>query len=252
MKRVLSLFCLLITFLSVKAEIIISSPSNSYFTTGGYVFLDVNVDGINDYLIRAFDNGSQTKITVRGYNNCQVEAASDGKAMGLSQNAPIGNNSWRDTALLVGFDQNLYYFPLGATAFIGVKLNKNNQTYYGYITMNISGSGSLNIASVYNYAYEDVPNRPIFAGSTISVNTTDLNRPASLFWNGHAICYQTRPEQYQQLVITDVSGRRILETPVNQGEQHFPLSLPKGIYLAYFCNSTGAIGERIKFFASGK
>lgn len=250
MKRVLSLFCLLITFLSVKAEIIINSPSNSYFTTGGYVFLDVNVDGINDYLIRAFDNGSQTKITVRGYNNCQVEAASDGKAMGLSQNAPIGNNAWRDTALLVGFDQNLYYFPLGATAFIGIKLNKNNQTYFGYITMNISGSGSLNIASVYNYAFEDVPNRPIFAGSTISVNAKEVSLPANLLWNGQSVLYRANPADNQRLFISDISGRIVRDFPINEEAGSLPVYLSPGVWIATLQNTNGAIVGRLKFVSN--
>ncbi len=247
MKRTLLILSLLLGSLFSRAEVVYTSPSNMYFTTGGYVFVDVNVDGINDYLIRAFDNGSQTKITVRGYNGCQVEAGSDGKAVGLSMNAPVGNNGWRDTALVIGFDFNLYYFPMNTSSYLGIKLNKNGQTYFGYITMNISGSGSLNIASVYNYAFEDVPNRPIFAGSIFSVNTQEVRLPVSMFWNGHAIRFQTNSIAHQRLYISDISGRIWADLPINQEEGTLPISLAPGIWVATLRNTMGEVEGSLKF-----
>lgn len=247
MKHLFTFWLLTLSVLRVSADIIITNPFNSNFSTGGYVFLDVNVDGINDYLLRAFNNGSQTKITARGYNGCQIEAATDGLAMGLSLNAPVGNNVWKDTATVIGFDQGLYYFPSNANAFLGLKLSKGGQTFYGYIMMNISGGGSLNIASIYNFAYENIANRPIFAGSFVSVANKEMAQTIRLFVNENILHFKELPSDVKQLNIMDLSGRTIKVCPLMQQEGQFPLALPQGVYLAIIQNRQGQVLSTLKF-----
>lgn len=231
MKATLPFFFLLFALNSAKAAVITRDVQHT-MGVDSYVFIDVNNDGINDYLLST-GNGSYGPITIKGYNGCKVETGGDGKAIGLNTGAPVGNNSWEDSATIYDFGSGVYYFPLNTFASLGFKLFKNAQTYYGYMHMEISGSGSINSVSTFSVGYETTPAQGITAGAqpnpVIEVGT--LKTVEWAFTNTD-LQITTSGISNSELSIYSYDGKMVLQRKLNTEVAQIDLqALPAGTYL---------------------
>lgn len=175
MKKIFPLLFLIILFRDANADIIVTSAEHT-LGGGDYVYLDVNNDGINDYLLSI----AYGPVTIQGFNGCQVETGVNGTAIGLNTGAPVGTNSWQDSATIY-FSSGTYYFPLNTFASLGLKLVKGGQTYYGYLEMEVNGTSTVFTVSTFNMGYDNVPGEIIDAGAAATGIAEVI--PDNIKWN---------------------------------------------------------------------
>jgi hypothetical protein len=145
--------------------------ANANFEVGEPFYLDVDKDGISDFLfhtVSIYDEGVlRTKYMVRGLNNNEVLAASghaaiteDGETVGAK---PAYNNlSWSDSHAQilesVNDDNGQSYTGTWSgdrSQYIGFKLVKESKTFYGYAEVTIDPVNEK--ASVPGYGINRAP-----------------------------------------------------------------------------------------------
>jgi type IX secretion system substrate protein len=171
-----------ILFTLLMASSIVLNATITVTSVGTYVFtspasnylLDLDNDGTPDFNIDAYlvvdTNEVQLKVL---HANAETSTA-----MALSVNVAnaknLGENfiNWWESQ-----DSYIYQIPEFMTLYdagykyIGVRLFKNGNYYYGWIQIKVSYFPPIAVEIV-NYAFEDIPNTPITAGQASSTPTS--------------------------------------------------------------------------------
>jgi hypothetical protein len=177
---------------SSEAEIVYT-PVNVTIRRGGVLDLDLNHDGIVDFVVseRPGGTGSRTSqyLSVIGKSgnrlNCQTSfCGSYPGAAALnsgSQIGPIGGRHGWIIAAGMAFEEvnkrgSLYYGDPWADvtdAYLGLRFLLNGETHYGWARFTVTFHPGIPehrtwIAQLTGFAYETVANKPIAAGQTKS------------------------------------------------------------------------------------
>ena len=117
--------------------------------------------------------------------------------------------------------------------YLGVTfVDEDDNRYYGWVRC--STADSMKAITIHEYAFENIPNKPIIAGSNISyvdINTT--NKDDITVWNFGSTIYYTNPVVHDGILqIINSMGAIIFETKINGLHGTFDLkSIPSGVYI---------------------
>jgi len=175
---------------------IIYTKTRQVIGTNGFYGLDLNHDGIIDFLIQergypfswsgtnelgakeAFGNG------VRG-NNFLASALSKGAPIGPHQKFINTTNSFGEVMFQAGCSADGGCSTRGqwngvSNRYLGLKFQLAGKTHYGWARLNVAIQAGHNIvATLTGYAYETVVNKTIRAGQTSGDAGDTLTNPAS-------------------------------------------------------------------------
>jgi hypothetical protein len=175
---------------------IIYTKTHQVIGTNGFYGLDLNHDGIIDFLIQergypfsssgsnglgakeAFGNG------VRG-NNFLAFALSKGAPIGPRQNFINTTNSFGEVMFQAGCSADGGCSTEGqwngvSNRYLGLKFQIGEKTHYGWARLNVAIQAGHNIvATLTGYAYETVGNKTIRAGQTSGDTVATLKDRAS-------------------------------------------------------------------------
>lgn len=224
-----NLFILLIVLNAKMYSTIIVTSINMGFSNNP-CNIDLDINGIDDFSIfrpafNTIDVGCQ-------HSNAFLQVNGGGNAIAYINNATIGASTWSNTsgALMNAFyGQNMRY--------IGVKIIVLGITYYGWISVAVASDA--NSFTVYEFAYQDIPNTPIKAGEKdtgIGIFENSLSErafniypnPVSINENLH---FNGDFESDLYVKFYDISGKEIIETKVSGGKLFLgDLKITKGFY----------------------
>jgi hypothetical protein len=191
-----------------------SSPCDNAYN------IDLNNDGINDFVINAKEaasfqcpNLTDIGVYITSLDSNSVVTYNSHPLM-LILNTPIYNQSvytlnsplslrtivWifnRTTRFCSGVNTGLWLSD--SDGYIGLKLKKGNNVYYGWIRLSVSVSYTVSDSfTIKDYAYNSVPNQPILAGEK-SCNSPTVTLSASgplSFCNGDSVKFTANGSGY--------------------------------------------------------
>jgi hypothetical protein len=216
-KKIYAFITLLFSYLCANAQIVYTDVNPDITSTGTYN-LDLNNDGITDFIIAHTTStathqpcGTRTsnfiKITPQGSN---AIISSGNFPVKLSNGSTINSSSltWNNTANQVltesfwniitcqSYIISEWYSVVDG--YLGFKLILNNNTYYGWARLNTTAASTFTIQ---DYAFNSIPNQPILAGeTTCTIPTVNLTQSGSLsFCNGDSVTLTANGTGYQYL-----------------------------------------------------
>jgi len=161
---------------------VVYTDTHNVIRTNGIYGLDLNHDGIIDFLIqeRGFLFSSS------GYNGLRAKEAfgnavegSNGIAAALSQGARIGSgqqfisstNSFGEALFNVACSVDSGCSTVGKwgnvrNRYLGLRFRIDGKTHYGWARLSVEVQGHKITAVLTGYAYESIPGRAIYAGQT--------------------------------------------------------------------------------------
>jgi hypothetical protein len=182
---------------SAEAKIVYT-PANVSMPTNAYTNLDLNNDGVPDFAFYFYAYGPRKPL---GYHEeaLQVDPLKTGNAIWGVPNTKVGECA---AALPAGAkigagapfqSQQLPIWGSGGTAysgpfyvcdfaqktrgaFLGLKFVINGETHYGWAHVTVSHRDAV----LQGYAYETVPNQPIFAGKTSGPSSISESNPTPI------------------------------------------------------------------------
>jgi hypothetical protein len=126
-----------------------------------YIPIDLNKDSIFDIRVALSQGDHSIYVSVIPVNNAAIIKSK------LNINAAIGDfSSWATTSYLIAsgyWNQSYFVF----NKFFGVKINKNGQSYYGWIRLDYINDFGCSKITIRDFAYNSTPNQPILAGSNL-------------------------------------------------------------------------------------
>lgn len=237
--KLLASICLILGCTGMaKADITLGYPSPNQINIYQYCFLDVNVDGINDFFVMVQKPASNVNVTIKGLNGSQIETDGSGKVMALSPSAPVGNNSWQDSAVIYSTDLGIYYFPQGSNRFAGLRVLKNGNYYNAYLELAVSGNTASFTCFLIKHGCETTPDWPILANSNSSIaNLNTLENNFKLSLENECICFNL--DAPATVSLFDINGRILWREENQNGEQRIPASDLHGVYFVRLSNFQG-------------
>ena len=127
--------------------------------------------------------------------------------------------------------------------FIGIRMYKNGEYYYGYIQMsvapNVAGQPDV---TIFDLAYEQTPGKGIKAGQTVGINHLVLNNSNYILNNRQLNIIS---EKAEKITLTDISGNQLLNSDVRTNKSFDLSSYSNGIYILTITASNGVITKKI-------
>lgn len=158
-------------FAKVNAQVVYTdvNPDSTIFNSIFYYEIDINSDGVDDFVIRrAFSNDAGFYFTDT-LNNKVIYMNAKIAAMDINQIIDA-QQTWSspqyDNELCSSGNPN---FAGKGDKYIGLRIKKNNSFYYGWIRINISSDDSKVV--IKDYAYNQTANASITTGK----ETTGVN-----------------------------------------------------------------------------
>jgi len=166
---------------------IVFTPAHITIPLHGSLPLDLNNDGINDFVFSNFFYGNDSHLYIN-------QQAPPNQVFDLGAALPagvrIGNRGPFVNFALMAFQgtvsgiSSFYSGPWkdAHQRFLGLKFSVNGETHFGWARLTVTAKGGIS-ATLTGYAYETVANRPIIAGKTwgpteaIEVPDASLNLP---------------------------------------------------------------------------
>jgi hypothetical protein len=157
---------------------VVYTPAHTNFTNGT-VYIDVNHDGINDFVLSIYNFATEDRrLAVRGLasQNGVLGYSSSGyspQALKLGQRIGRGANFFQNEAPAVNVADTSGTiiegpFPNVGKRFLGLKFNIEGQTHYGWAVITVTAgvrAHKLGIdATLLGYAYETVAGEALVAG----------------------------------------------------------------------------------------
>jgi hypothetical protein len=158
---------------------VVFTPANTTIPLHGSLPLDLNHDGVNDFVFSNFFYGHDSRLyadpEVPGNQVFHLGAA-------LPAGVGIGpRGSFVDNALMAfqGTRSGISSFYSGPWVdahkrFLGLKFLVNGETHFGWARLTVTAKGGIS-AILSGYAYETVPGRPITTGV---ISGPDVASPA--------------------------------------------------------------------------
>jgi hypothetical protein len=165
---------------SAEAKIVYT-PANIPISSARYFSLDLNNDGIRDFILVAWlykGDGLNIQPTLLQPQNAIWGNASARFASALSSgvtvgpNAPFHAGSLRMAEINLSSGQVSSFGPwVGAqNKYLGFSFVIHGKVHYGWARLNVSAKSIFTATAVTGYAYETVPNTPIVTGQTKSAD----------------------------------------------------------------------------------
>ncbi|MBL0051891.1 MAG: T9SS type A sorting domain-containing protein [Bacteroidetes bacterium] len=177
---------------------VISSTSNSWIadTTGGYALNTI----INSSLV--WFNAIHTLVTK--HVNCVLCSPPPGSHLVYSP----ASGPWLNVSG--------NYLPL--------KIQVGTDFYYGWIKLGVSIGNNFVSVTIFEYAYNSIPNQPILAGQTIAIGITENSFASSisLFPNpvtNHLTIDLPNANKKVEVTIADVTGKIIYSTTSSETQK---------------------------------
>ena len=163
---------------SCEAKVIFT-PSNQAITSGMDFPLDLNNDGIADFIIHNLSVSSTPYchgyLAVRGAQQGNKALKSQGYAAALPPGSRIGgadrfgSNLYMLRARWSRYYSGIYYGPWkdADKRYLGVKFQINGANHYGWVRMSVSEKYTCDFTGTLSgYAFETVSDRSIVTGPT--------------------------------------------------------------------------------------
>lgn len=137
--------------------------------------------------------------------------------------------------------------------YLSVKFKINNQFHFGWIriqTSIYSHFGWLDVPqlTIHDYAYESVANAPIKAGQKSGgvpdAIESDIENQFNIYSKQNIVFIKSELSNYN-VVITDVSGKKIINQQSNNMNTHFPIS-ENGIYFITLISGEESFSKKVK------
>jgi hypothetical protein len=183
-----------------EAKVVYTKTHQDIGTNGIYE-LDLNHDGIVDFLLQQFGtsslnsnrlladealgnavlgslNRSNSRKSIRHY----AAALKPGARIGPRQHFVKGGNNG-ETMAWIWVDPDIgQYHTYGKwidlnNRYLGLKFKINGSIHYGWARLSVHNAGTKITATLTGYAYETVPNRSIQAGQTSGGSATEPTNP---------------------------------------------------------------------------
>jgi hypothetical protein len=182
----------------VEAKVVYTKTHQDIGTNGIYE-LDLNHDGMVDFLLQQFGTsslnsnrlladealgnavaGSHSRKSIRHY----ASALKPGARIGPGERFIKGGNNGETMAWIWVDPDGGSYHTYGKwidlkNRYLGLKFKINGSTHYGWARLSVHNAGTRISATLTGYAYETVPNRSIRAGQTSRVSATEPTSPAA-------------------------------------------------------------------------
>ena len=216
--------------------------------------LDLNNDGINDFVLSArkkFVNcskcGPQGGVTMANGDSAVISSTSNSwiadTTGGYALNTIINSSLVWSNAIhtLVTKHVNcvpcspppgshLVYSPASGTwlnvsgNYLPLKIQVGTDFYYGWIKLGVSIGNNFVSVTIFEYAYNSIPNQPILAGQTTATGVTDNSFASSinLFPNpatNHLTIELPNANKKVEVTITDVTGKIIYSTTASETQK---------------------------------
>ncbi len=98
-----------------------------------------------------------------------IETDGNSIAIALNEGAPVGNNSFQNTAEIYKNPGTGNYFQLGVGKYLGLRFQVNGNTHFGYFYIHPESASCCPLADFLmmfaTYGYETVPNQSITSGA---------------------------------------------------------------------------------------
>jgi hypothetical protein len=224
-------------FLENTADIYLLHPSmpSDYMIRLAYADTPANTG----YKVCIFPNQASNAVLVTNDSNEFVKA--------LNAGDPIDETltKWSDTKkYLYLYNEGTKNFGLWSNVsnkFIGLRMYKNGEYYYGYVQMTIQ-SGTQPTVKIIDIAYQKTVNKGIKAGQTAGLIHQNLNSD-KYFLNDRQLNILT--DRTENISISDISGHQLLNSYV-KSNQTFDLSkFANGIYLLKITGDDGMMTKKI-------
>lgn len=163
----LVLFFSLVIFSNLKAAIIYTYAYQDIINSN--YSIDFNGDAVTDFWISNFNYDNRIDVAWSPNYSYVQTTPSIGIAAAFAQDAVIGNLTWSNYSnidLNFNFIQDFKY--------IGVKFLVGTNYYYGWIRVQVSSDKFL--VTLYDYAFQDVPNMPLKAGEKEAVGLKEYSQ----------------------------------------------------------------------------
>jgi hypothetical protein len=154
---------------SAEAKIVYT-PAGVTFGTASYS-LDVNHDGITDFLLGVGWNSFYEALTVSGavsHNSVVVKYRTGGGdpfVAALSAGSRVGAKGHFNMWGYMQRASNGQWYN-ATNRYLGLKFQIAGQTHYGWARLSVRGGWYDINAALTGYAYETIPNKPIITGKT--------------------------------------------------------------------------------------
>jgi hypothetical protein len=129
-----------------------------------------------------------------------------------------------------------------ANRFIGLKMNKNGDDFYGWAQMTIAPGTSQPTVTLFDMAFQKTTGKSITAGQTVGMNHIIINS-AKYILNDRQLNILT--DRAENLSITDISGHQLLNADVKSNKSVDLSAYPNGIYLVRISTDNGIMTDKI-------
>lgn len=167
---------------SAEAEIVYT-PAHTTIGPRTSFLLDLNNDGVNDFLLSNWQYGQASHLGVN------QEAPANG-VLGHGAALPAGVRIGPKGAF-VGYGTMAFQDSVSGVSFsdgpwkdaqnryLGLKFSVNGETHYGWARLTVTAKGGI-VATLTGYAYETIPNKPILAGKTSGPEAASTVEPPAM------------------------------------------------------------------------
>lgn len=150
----------------------------------------------------------------------------------LSAGTTIGSNSsWSVEMFPVLHDSELFTDWVGTIGYVGVKAKAGNNTYYGWVKLQIETNKTF---VIYEYAIETTPGKAIVAGDkgNVSIRSVEFDNLEAYPNPTDGRLTIVNTEAAESISIVDMMGREVMRLNPIMGEQNVNISsLESGNYL---------------------
>jgi hypothetical protein len=172
-----------------EAEIVYT-PASIAIGPRSSIELDLNHDGVNDFLVSRWLYGDGSHLTIDQQtpaNGILAHAAALPAGVRIGpKGAFVGYASMASNVTISGESFSDGPWKDATKHYLGLKFSINGETHYGWARLTVTAKGGIS-ATLSGYAYETVPNKPILAGQTsgsevsMAIEPQEMLAPSQLY-----------------------------------------------------------------------
>jgi hypothetical protein len=211
------------------------APPNDYLINLNYA--DISTGPGFSLRILPFTN--LTEVMVR--NDSLVKVLTTGDLIDENQTTWTSHlQNWMPMSY-VG-STNTYGDWINVTGYIGMRMYKNGDYYYGYVQMTVQTGASQPLVTINDQAYQKTPGKGIKAGQMVGINDENTDLVKYFMHNRQLFIQIVKPVNVS---ITDISGHQLLSLDVKQNRTIDLSAFVNGIYLIRITGDDGIIVKKI-------
>jgi len=172
---------------SAEAEIVYT-PTHTVIGPRSSIELDLNHDGVNDFLVSRWLYGNGSHLTIDQQapaNGILAHGAAVPAGVRIGPNgAFVGYASMASNVTISGESFSDGPWKDATNRYLGLKFSVDGETHYGWARLTVTAKGGI-VATLTGYAYETVPNKPILAGQTSGSDVSSTADPKEMLTPSH-------------------------------------------------------------------